>query len=75
MMNNKTRAWIDRKKELPIAGRMVWVACPNAYTCTHQTLLWYIDSDGQWRDAGGVAVHRKVSFWQYADVPQCDVPC
>lgn len=74
-MSNKKHEWIDRKKELPIAGRMVWVACPNAYTCAHQTLLCYMDSDDQWRDAGGVLMFRKVSFWQYADVPECDVPC
>jgi len=34
-----------------------------------------MDSDEQWRDASGVLMFRRVSFWQYADVPECDVLC
>ena len=67
--------WIDAKRESPIAAQMCWVAVPNVVTCRHQTLLCYMDSDEQWRDAGGVLMFRRVSFWQYADVPECDVLC
>lgn len=70
-----THTWYDAKKELPPANEMCWVAVPNAVTCRHQTLLCYMDSDDKWRDAGGVLMFRKVSFWQYADVPECNVPC
>ena len=67
--------WIDAKRESPIVAKMVWVAVPNVVTCRYQTLLCYMDSDEQWRDAGGVLMFRKVSFWQYADVPQCEGVC
>ena len=67
--------WIDAKRESPIAAQMCWVAVPNAITCRYQTLLCYMDSDDKWRDASGVLMFRRVSFWQYADVPECDVPC
>ncbi len=70
-----THTWIDAKRESPIAAQMCWVAVKNVITCRHQTLLCYMDSDDQWRDASGVLMFRKVSFWQYADVPECDVPC
>jgi hypothetical protein len=67
--------WIDAKRQSPTVAKMVWVAVPNAITCRYQTLLCYLDSDDQWRDAGGVLMFRKVSFWQYADVPQCEGVC
>ena len=67
--------WIDVNVDLPLQGCMVWVAVPNAITCRYQTLLCYMDSDDKWRDAGGVLMFRKVSFWQYADVPQCEGVC
>ena len=67
--------WINVKDELPLSPKLVWVAVPNAITCRYQTLLCYLDSDDQWRDAGGVLMFRKVSFWQYADVPQCEGVC
>ncbi len=67
--------WIDAKSEQPIKGKMVWVAVPNAITCRHQVILCYMDSDEQWRDASGFLMFRRVSFWQYADVPECDVLC
>ena len=67
--------WIDVKKELPEAGKMVWAASPNAVLCAYQTFLLYQDSDDQWRDASGVLMFRRVSFWQYADVPQCEGVC
>ena len=67
--------WIDAKRESPIAAQMCWVAVPNAITCRHQTLLCYMDSDEQWRDAGGVLMFRRVSFWQYAEVPVCEGVC
>jgi hypothetical protein len=67
--------WIDAKHESPIAAQMCWVAVPNAVTCRHQTLLCYMDSDDKWRDAGGVLMFRRVNFWQYADVPECEVLC
>lgn len=67
--------WIDAKRKSPTVAKMVWVAVPNAITCRYQTLLCYLDSDDQWRDAGGVLMFRKVSFWQYADVPQCEGVC
>ena len=70
-----THAWIDAKRGSPIVAKMVWVAVPNVVTCRYQTLLCYMDSDEQWRDAGGVLMFRKVSFWQYADVPQCEGVC
>ena len=70
-----THTWIDAKCESPIAAQMCWVAVPNAITCRYQTLLCYMDSDDQWRDASGILMFRRVSFWQYADVPECDVPC
>jgi len=70
-----THTWIDARRELPIAAQMCWVAVTNAITCRYQTLLCYLDSDDQWRDAGGVLMFRKVSFWQYADVPQCEGVC
>ena len=70
-----THTRIDAKRESPIAAQMCWVAVPNVVTCRHQVLLCYMDSDDQWRDAGGVLMFRRVSFWQYADVPECDVLC
>ena len=70
-----THTWIDAKRESPIVAQMVWVAVPNAITCRYQTLLCYMDSDEKWRDAGGVLMFRRVSFWQYADVPQCEGVC
>ena len=67
--------WIDAKRESPIVAQMVWVAVPNVVTCRYQTLLCYMDSDEKWRDASGVLMFRRVSFWQYADVPQCEGVC
>ncbi|HQZ60677.1 MAG TPA: hypothetical protein PLQ39_13455 [Acinetobacter sp.] len=68
-------SWIDAKKEKPHAGKMVWAAVPNAFTCAHQTFLLYLDSDSQWRDNGGVFFGRTVNFWQYADVPTFKGSC
>lgn len=70
-----THTWIDAKRESPIAAQMCWVAVPNVVTCRYQTLLCYMDSDDQWRDASGVLMFRRVSFWQYADVPECNISC
>ena len=70
-----THTWIDAKRESPIAAQMCWVAVPNAITCRHQTLLCYMDSDEQWRDASGVLMFRRVNFWQYAEVPVCEGVC
>lgn len=70
-----THTWIDAKRQSPTVAKMVWVAVPNAITCRHQTLLCYMDSDEQWRDASGVLMFRRVNFWQYADVPGCDALC
>ncbi len=70
-----THAWIDAKRESPIVAQMVWVAVPNVITCRYQTLLCYMDSEDKWRDASGVLMFRRVSFWQYADVPQCEGVC
>ena len=67
--------WIDAKRESPIVAKMVWVAVPNVVTCRHQVILCYMDSDDKWRDASGILMFRRVSFWQYADVPECDVLC
>lgn len=67
--------WTDVKTYLPEFSRMVWAACPNVITCTHQTFLLYLDSDGQWRDNRGYLFSSKVNFWQYADVPECDISC
>ena len=67
--------WINVKDELPLSPKLVWVAVPNVVTCRYQTLLCYMDSDEQWRDASGILMFRRVSFWQYADVPECDVLC
>ena len=67
--------WINVKDELPLSPKLVWVAVPNVVTCRYQTLLCYMDSDEQWRDASGILMFRRVSFWQYADVPVCDVLC
>ena len=71
----EAHVWIDAKRESPIVAQMVWVAVPNVVTCRYQTLLCYMDSDEKWRDAGGVLMFRRVSFWQYADVPQCEGVC
>ncbi len=71
----KANTWIDAKRESPIVAQMVWVAVPNVVTCHHQVILCYMDSDEQWRDASGVLMFRRVNFWQYADVPECDVLC
>ena len=70
-----THAWIDAKRESPIVAKMVWVAVPNVITCRYQTLLCYMDSEDKWRDASGVLMFRRVSFWQYADVPVCEGVC
>ena len=67
--------WINVKDELPLSPKLVWVAVPNVVTCRHQVILCYMDSDEQWRDASGVLMFRRVNFWQYADVPACDVLC
>ena len=67
--------WIDVKSQFPKSGVMVWAAVPNAFTCAHQTFLLYKDSDNQWRDNSGVFFGRTVNFWQYADVPECDISC
>ena len=67
--------WIDAKRQSPTVAKMVWVAVPNAITCRYQTLLCYMDSDDKWRDASGILMFRRVSFWQYADVPQCEGVC
>ena len=67
--------WIDAKRKSPTVAKMVWVAVPNAITCRYQTLLCYMDSDDKWRDASGILMFRRVSFWQYADVPQCEGVC
>ena len=67
--------WTDVKTYLPEFSRMIWAACPNAVLCAYQTFLLYLDSDGQWRDNTGRLFARKVAFWQYADVPECDVLC
>ena len=67
--------WIDAKRESPIVAKMVWVAVPNVVTCRHQVILCYMDSDDKWRDASGILMFRRVSFWQYADVPECNVSC
>ena len=67
--------WVDAKRKSPTVAKMVWVAVPNAITCRYQTLLCYMDSDDKWRDASGILMFRRVSFWQYADVPQCEGVC
>jgi len=67
--------WTDVKTYLPEFSRMVWAACPNAVLCAYQTFLLYLDSDGQWRDNTGRLFARKVAFWQYADVPECNISC
>ena len=67
--------WTDVNTYLPEFSRMVWAACPNAVLCYHQTFLLYMDSDGQWRDNRGYLFSGKVNFWQYADVPECDISC
>ena len=67
--------WTDVKTYLPEFSRMVWAAVPNPFLCAHQTFLLYLDSDGQWRDNTGCLFGRRVNFWQYADVPECDISC
>ncbi len=67
--------WHDVKRQLPPTSHMVWAACPNAVLCYHQTFLLYMDSDCQWRDNRGYLFSGKVNFWQYADVPECNVSC
>lgn len=67
--------WIDAKKEKPEAGKMVWVACPNVVMCTHQTFLASIDDEDVWCDDAGFVFRRRVNYWQYADVPACEVVC
>ena len=69
------KQWIDVKTYPPEFSRMVWAACPNAVLCYHQTFLLYMDSDCQWRDNRGYLFSGKVNFWQYADVPECNVSC
>ena len=67
--------WTDVKSYPPEFSRMVWAAVPNVIICAHQTFLLYLDSDGQWRDNTGCLFSRRVNFWQYADVPECEVLC
>ena len=67
--------WTDVKTYLPEFSRMVWAAVPNVIICAHQTFLLYLDSDGQWRDNTGCLFSRRVNFWQYADVPECNISC
>jgi hypothetical protein len=67
--------WHDVKRQLPPTSHMIWAACPNVVLCAYQTFLLYLDSDGQWRDNTGRLFARKVAFWQYADVPQCEGVC
>ncbi len=67
--------WLDVKRQLPPTSRMIWAACPNVVLCAYQTFLLYLDSDGQWRDNTGCLFSRKVNFWQYADVPECNISC
>ena len=67
--------WTDVKTYLPEFSRMVWAAVPNPFLCAYQTFLLYLDSDGQWRDNTGCLFSRKVNFWQYADVPECNISC
>ena len=67
--------WTDVKTYLPEFSRMVWAAVPNVIICAHQTFLLYLDSDGQWRDCTGLLLGRRVNFWQYADVPECNISC
>ena len=67
--------WTDVKSYPPEFSRMVWAAVPNVIICTHQTFLLYLDSDGQWRDNTGCLFSRRVNFWQYADVPECNISC
>ena len=67
--------WTDVKTYLPEFSRMVWAAVPNVIICAHQTFLLYLDSDGQWRDNTGCLFGRRVNFWQYADVPECNISC
>ena len=67
--------WTDVKSYPPEFSRMVWAAVPNVIICAHQTFLLYLDSDGQWRDNTGCLFSRKVNFWQYADVPECNISC
>ena len=67
--------WTDVKSYPPEFSRMVWAAVPNVIICAHQTFLLYLDSDGQWRDNTGRLFARKVAFWQYADVPECNISC
>ena len=74
-IQDDVRDWTDVKTYLPEFSRMVWAACPNAVLCAHQTFLLYMDSDGQWRDNRGYLFSGKVNFWQYADVPECDISC
>ena len=74
-VETQVHVWIDAKRESPIAAQMCWVAVLNVVTCRHQVILCYMDSDEQWRDASGVLMFRRVNFWQYADVPECEVLC
>ena len=67
--------WTDVKTYLPEFSRMVWAAVPNPFLCAYQTFLLYLDSDVQWRDNTGRLFARKVAFWQYADVPECNISC
>jgi len=67
--------WTDVKSYPPEFSRMVWAAVPNVIICAHQTFLLYLDSDGQWRDNTGCLFSRRVNFWQYADVPECNISC
>ena len=75
MFGGDVSDWTDVKTYLPEFSRMVWAAVPNPFLCAYQTFLLYLDSDGQWRDNTGCLFSRKVNFWQYADVPECDISC
>ena len=67
--------WRDAKRESPTVAKMCWVAVPNVVTCRHQVILCYMDSDDKWRDASGILMFRRVSFWQYAEVPVFEGSC
>ena len=67
--------WVKEKDALPNSGLMAWVACPNDWLCQHQVFLAYFDSDDVWRDNTGLILGRRVNFWQYADVPECNISC
>ena len=67
--------WIDVKKQLPEPNKMAWVAVKNAFTCAYETRLAYRDDNDNWWCIRNVNFPRAVMFWQYADVPECNVSC